>query len=82
MNIPVKLSSYLKEKRAASGLSQMAVSRLLGYPNQQSVNNWERGVASPPIKKLKKLIKIYGISKDEFMSAFLDEIDRAVRPRL
>ena len=82
MHIPIKLNHYLKEKRKASGLTQMEVSSFLGYPNQQSVNNWERGAASPPIKKFKKLLKIYKISKAEFMSVLMAEIDRSLRHHL
>jgi len=80
MNIPIskRLGIYLGDRRRAVGLSQIEVSKVLGYPNQQSVANWERGVAFPPVKKFKKLIKVYQISKDEFMSVILTEIEQAL----
>ncbi len=70
-----RMGKYLKERRMALGLSQHQVSRLLSYPNSQSISNWERGCAFPPLKKFKKLIKTYDISQDELMSILLNELE-------
>jgi transcriptional regulator with XRE-family HTH domain len=44
------LASFLKERRIAAGLSQIDVSRKLGYTSAQFVSNWERGIAKPRLK--------------------------------
>ncbi len=81
MNIPIsdRLGKYLKARRRAIGLSQREVSKVLGYPNVQSICNWEAGKANPPPKKFRKLLKIYEISPEEFLSILLSEIGHSLR---
>ena len=54
-----KLGTILKEKREAAGLSQLDVSKSLGYTTPQFISNWERGISTPPVKTIKKIEKIY-----------------------
>lgn len=65
------LARFLKEKRTASGLSQIEVAEKLGYSTSQFVSNWERGVASPPIKTLRRLATMYKIPVDEIYNLIL-----------
>jgi len=67
--IPVKkkkemhaeIGKYLYEKRIKAGLSQKDVSDKLGYSSPQFISNYERGLCSPPLKKLKKIAELYKI---------------------
>lgn len=68
-----RLGSYLKDKRLESGFSQRHVARKLKYGSPQFISNWERGVSSPPLKKINELINIYGLSKREVIKIILDE---------
>jgi transcriptional regulator with XRE-family HTH domain len=70
---------YLRARRHAIGLSQKEVSKILGYPNVQSVANWERGVASPPPRKFNKVIKAYRVSGEELLDILLSEVEQSLR---
>jgi len=61
-----ELGQYLRQKRLKQGLSQVEVAKQLGY-SSQFIANWERGVSSPPMQALKKIIDIYGINQREFL---------------
>ena len=66
-----ELSAHLKHKREAAGLSQGEVSRALGYTSAQFVSNWERGLASPPMAVMPKLMKLYSLGPDEVINLYL-----------
>ena len=56
-----ELGKFLYEKRIKAGLSQKDVSDKLGYSSPQFISNYERGLCSPPLKKLKKIAELYKI---------------------
>lgn len=72
----MELKAYLKEKRTAADKSQWDVAREMDYGSAQFVSNWERGVSSPPIGKLKKLAEILETDADELFSVFLNQVIR------
>jgi len=53
------LGVYLAEKRQAAGLTQREVADALGYSSAQFISNFERGIATPPLPKLKLLLGMY-----------------------
>lgn len=53
------VGDYLKELREKSGMTQREVSMALGYSSAQFISNFERGIALPPLKKLKTLQELY-----------------------
>lgn len=55
----VKLGMFLQKNRIKANLTQREVSLKLGYSSAQFISNFERGISSPPIKKMKELIKLY-----------------------
>jgi transcriptional regulator with XRE-family HTH domain len=61
-----ELGQYLRQRRFDKGLSQVEVAKKLGY-SSQFIANWERGVSSPPMQALKKIVDIYGINQREFL---------------
>jgi len=67
------LSDYLREKRIASGLSQLDVAKRLGYSSPQFVSNWERGVVSPPLETIAVLLDLYKIPKNEIIERILSD---------
>lgn len=60
-----KLKDLLREKRKAAGLSQLQVSKAMGWETPQLVSNNERGVSTPPMKSINKLAKLYNIETRE-----------------
>lgn len=71
------LGKFLKDKRLESGLSQGALSELLGYTNPQPISNCERGLAALPLAKLKKATVLLKIKPEEITEILLDQ-QRAV----
>ena len=59
-----EVAEKLKAYREAQGLSQKEVGIVLNYGSPQFISNWERGVATPPIKSLKKLCRLYQVNAD------------------
>ena len=74
------ISDLLKKGRSNAGLSQADVARELGYTSPQFVSNWERGLSSPPVPKLKKLCKMYQLPVEDayqaMLSSTLQEVER------
>lgn len=70
----IKLGKYLRQKRLSKGISQVSIAKELGYKSQ-FVANWERGVSSPPMDSLKKIVEYYGIQQKEFLN-IMDEIQK------
>jgi transcriptional regulator with XRE-family HTH domain len=65
------LHEVLKARRLAAGLTQKEVAYEMGYSTAQFISNWERGVAHPPMKSLKKVAQVYRISREELFELFL-----------
>lgn len=65
------LSSFLREKRIANGLSQADVAEFCRYGSSQFISNWERGISSPPVSTLRKLCGLYKINQDEMFDKLL-----------
>ena len=69
---------YLAEKRVAAGFTQREVADTLGYSSAQFISNFERGIAVPPLAKLKVLLGMYKMPMD----TVLDLILRCERERI
>lgn len=73
---------FLKEKRIAAGLSQMAVAVELGYTTSQFISNWERGLSKPPIKMFKKIAKLYKIEAVAILNELTKRDQQWVKEKL
>lgn len=80
-----ELASYFKKRREASGHSQRTVAKELGYSSPQFISNWERGLCGPPLKKLPRIIDLYGLNRVEvvtvMMKAYKKELERSLKSR-
>jgi transcriptional regulator with XRE-family HTH domain len=56
-----EFGNFLANSRDSAGLTQRQVSLKLGYSSAQFISNFERGIATPPIKKAKVLCGLYAI---------------------
>ena len=68
----VALGEYLQVMRIKADLTQREVSLELGYSSAQFISNFERGISSPPLKKLKELIRMYRMPVEKVMSLVLE----------
>ncbi|MEQ1875682.1 MAG: helix-turn-helix transcriptional regulator [Bdellovibrionia bacterium] len=72
------LGTFLQEARTRSNLSQWDVAKKLGYTSPQFISNLERGISSPPLKVLKVLVDMYGISSKELLDVITIEQERVM----
>lgn len=72
------LGTFLQEARVAANLSQWDVAKKLGYTSPQFISNLERGISSPPLKVLKVLVDMYGISSKELIEVVTIEQERVM----
>jgi len=77
-----EFGAYLKNKRTKAQLSQTEVSEALGYTSPQFVSNFERGLCSPPLPKLKVLMGLYKIPLKEMTERLLDQQRRYLAKEL
>lgn len=64
-----RLGDFLKAARERQGLSQDDVAAKLGYSLGQYISNWEREDSSMPIKRVRAVAKLYGISANKLFRA-------------
>lgn len=70
----LKFGQMLQSARIRRGLTQREVAiDMLGYSSAQFISNFERGIVTPPLKKLKELIRIYGLSYQKVVDMYLQE---------
>lgn len=70
--IKESLGSFIKEKRLKKSLSQAELAEKLGYASPQFVSDWERGVSSPPIKKLPEISKVLSVNINTLFDLLVD----------
>jgi transcriptional regulator with XRE-family HTH domain len=76
------LSVFLKTKRLQAGLTQIEVSRALGYSNSQFLSNCERGLCAPPLCGIRILMKLYKIPTNAMIKLLIDEQRKFLRSKL
>lgn len=78
-----RVGSYFRKKRVESGMTQIELSKRLGYSTSQFVSNWERGVCMPPLSNMASLCDLLSIPKREIVDLLTDEyrrnLERAVK---
>ena len=74
-----KLAAALKKLRLARGLSQTEVAKKLGYSSPQFISNWERGLASPPVKVLKRLAALYETDSNQLFNMVVKAAESRMR---
>ena len=66
------LGKHLQDARKRACFTQNQIKKMLGYSSAQFISNFERGIAAPPPVKLKKLIKLYRLDKEETVSLLME----------
>lgn len=73
-----RVGRYFRQKRVAVGLTQIDLSRILGYSTSQFVSNWERGLCMPPLNSMAKLSEVLKIPKKEIVDMLTEEYRRSL----
>jgi transcriptional regulator with XRE-family HTH domain len=76
------LAEYLKRSREEFGFTQKEVSDTLGYTSPQFVSNWERGVSSPPLNCLPKIVELYELNPKEIIEVMMKEQEALLKSTL
>lgn len=67
-----EIGKFLRAKRIKAGMTQLEVSRLLGYDSMQFVSLFERGLSKVPMKALGQLSVIFGFSPFPILNQIID----------
>ncbi|MCB0413568.1 MAG: helix-turn-helix transcriptional regulator [Bdellovibrionales bacterium] len=76
------LSDILKQSRNKLNMSQGDLAKTLGYTSPQFISNWERGISSPPLKTICKLVNVLSLDPDEVIEVMLIEEEKTLRKAL
>lgn len=60
-------------------MSQKELADKLGYTSAQYISNWETGKASPPIKKIGKILDILGLPRQQALNFFNSELQKQLK---
>ena len=61
----VSIGEKIKELRLEKGVSQMQLGKLIGV-SQKAIDYWERSVNEPKASYIIALVKVFGVTFDEF----------------
>ena len=68
-----KIAKHLKKNREKQGLTQLGLSKLLGYTCSQIISNVERGKSSVPATKLMVLSQVLDVPVDTLVKAKVED---------
>lgn len=63
------MGQKIKKLRMRSGLSQIALARLLGFKSQQVISRWECNDNEPDVDSIRKLKHIFNCTYEELLEA-------------
>lgn len=72
------IAKLLKARRLELGLDQKDIAKKLGYTSPQFISNWERGMSTPPAKKIKRLAQILELDPE----IIYEEMEKSFSKRL
>lgn len=58
------LGGFIRKMRLEKEFSQAELAANLGYTSPQFISDWERGISSPPVKKLHELSVLLEVKVD------------------
>lgn len=76
------LAKMLKAARQKARLTQLEVSKVLGYRSPQYLSNCERSIADPSPLMLKQLIKLYDLDKNAIVLLMTEHYEKELRRKL
>lgn len=67
------IAKVIRQAREVAGISQVELSKQIGYENGQFISNVERGLCSVPAAKVVKLTEILNISSKSITDAMTED---------
>jgi transcriptional regulator with XRE-family HTH domain len=77
-----ELGKLFRSERMKVGLSQGKVCQALGYSTPQYLSNFERGLCSMPLDKLKKMIDMYDMDGESVVRLMMELQVKFLRSQL
>ena len=68
----MKIGEKIKELRIEYNLSQMQLAKQIGV-SQKAIDYWERNVNEPKASYIIELVKVFGITFDEFFADIIKD---------
>lgn len=81
-NLYINIGKLIREKREAKDMTQLEVSKLLGYETSQFVSLFERGMSKVPNDVLAKLIHILGLNRHYIYKMMIDDYSQRIKKEL
>lgn len=78
----INIGKLIREKREAKDMTQLEVSKLLGYETSQFVSLFERGMSKVPNDVLAKLIHILGLNRHNIYKMMIDDYSQRIKKEL
>lgn len=78
----MNISKFLKEERLKKGLSQGEIAHKLGFTSPQFISNIERGLAFPPVDKLKKIATLLGLDVELLVDLYFEDKKEQILKKL
>lgn len=70
-----EIGEFFKQSRQTAGVSQAKLSKILGFKSPQIISNWERGLCSPPLNCIAKMIEVFNLEAFEVID-FMTQANR------
>ena len=64
----MEVGPFLRSKRKGLGLT-ISESAMRLNTTRHRIDNWERGLATPQSKYVKKMMRLYGFTMDQYLEA-------------
>ena len=72
------IGKYLETGRKKAGITQSELANILGYTSPQIVSNWERAICLPPMAKLRQILELTKLDKEEYLKLMLFESEQSL----
>lgn len=77
----VKIGQLFRNRRESAGLTQLHVSKLLGYESMQFVSLFERGLSKVPYDKIGQMFELFNMTRKE-QKLIIDMLETEFRENL
>lgn len=81
-NAYIEIGQMIRDYREKKGLTQLELSKELGYETSQFVSLFERGLSKVPIEVLGRLVLILGLPEKHFKEIIFKDFQDEVNERL
>lgn len=81
-NTYIEIGQMIRTYREKKGMTQLELSKILGYETSQFVSLFERGLSKAPLEVLGQLVIILGLPEKNFKNLIFKDFQAEVNDRL